>query len=66
MSLGGVIYNIQHRVIKGEDVGQQTHTANLNLFVYDVGSYRMIEHSFSDRQCVGWFEFRLPSNTCSG
>ena len=40
--------------------------AKLNWFVYNVGSYGMIEHSLSDRACVAWFEYWLLRNSRSG
>ena len=40
-------------------MGQRTNTAKLNWLVYNVGSYRIIEHSLCDRAYVAWLEYRI-------
>ena len=40
-------------------MGQRTNTAKFNWLVYNVGSYRIIEHSLSEGACVTWFEYRI-------
>ena len=40
-------------------MGQRTDTAKLNWLVYNVGSYRIIEHSLSDRYSRNKSDYRL-------